>query len=198
MGGVSAILTAAGESTRMGRPKALLPWQGATLLEYQIACLTDGGAAEVVVVLGHEARAVAPFVKGSLARSVVNPDYLQGKTTSIKAGLRSIDPAADAILLLAVDQPRTAEIVSSVIEAHFAAGAVITSPRYQGRGGHPLIFPSSLKGELEAISEETEGLRKVFQAHRNQVTELVLDDPIVRLDLNTPEEYEEAKRLLSA
>ena len=198
MGGVSAILTAAGESTRMGRPKALLPWLGATLLEYQIACLADGGAAEVVVVLGHEAQAIAPLVKCPTARHVVNPHYLLGKTTSIKAGLRSIDSEADAILLLAVDQPRTAKIVSSVIAAHLRAEALITSPRYQGRGGHPLIFSASLRGELEAISEENQGLREVFRAHRDQVTELCMDDPIVRLDLNTPEEYAEAKRLLRA
>ena len=81
---VSAILTAAGESTRMGRPKALLPWHGTTLLEHQTACLIDAGAAEVVVVLGHQANAVVPQVKGPHVRHVLNPDYRLGKTTSIK------------------------------------------------------------------------------------------------------------------
>ena len=87
MPGISAILTAAGESRRMGRPKPLLPWRGTTLVEHQIDALFKGGVSEVVVVVGHEADAVAAQVSCTGARCAVNPDYLQGKTTSIKAGL---------------------------------------------------------------------------------------------------------------
>ena len=76
---VSAILTAAGESTRMGRPKALLPWRGAPLVEYQAASLLAGGASEVVVVLGHEHEAVAQHVEGESVRYVVNPTLSAGK-----------------------------------------------------------------------------------------------------------------------
>ena len=192
MAGVSAILTAAGESTRMGTPKPLLPWRGVTLVEYQVACLLDGGCDEVVVVLGHAADEVAPFVSGDGVRAVVNADYRLGKTTSIKAGLAHADPSASAILLLAVDQPRTAAIVGKVVRAHSDARALITSPRYQGRGGHPLVFSAQLKPELELITEENQGIREVFEAHRSDVLEVHLDDPMLRLDLNTPEAYEAA------
>ena len=177
----------------MGRPKPLLLWRGATLLESQIASLTEAGVAEIVVVLGHRADEVAPYVNGPLVRTVVNPDYRQGKTTSIKAGLRAIDGDAEAILLLAVDQPRTEAIVSRVLRAHRNGDALITSPRFQCHGGHPLVFSVSLKGELERISEGRQGIREVFEAHRGQVLEVELDDPLVRLDINTPEEYEEAR-----
>ncbi|MYC08109.1 MAG: nucleotidyltransferase family protein [Chloroflexi bacterium] len=194
MPGVSAILTAAGESRRMGRPKPLLAWRGTTLVEHQISALFDGGAAEVVVVVGHEADAVAAQVAHTGARCVPNPDYLQGKTTSIKSGLSAISADADAIMLLAVDQPRTASIVSAVVRAHIAGDALITSPRYEGHGGHPLIFAASLRGELSRITEERQGIREVFQAHRNSVQEYALDDPMIRLDLNTPEAYEAALR----
>ncbi len=192
MPGISAILTAAGESTRMGRPKPLLPWRGVTLVEHQVRCLLEAGASEVVVVLGHRADAVAPYVKGPRTRYVVNPDYRLGKTTSIKAGLRAISRDADGILLLAVDQPRTAQVISTIIKSHLENNALITSPRYQGRGGHPLVFSAVLRGELERISEERQGIREVFQAHREQVNEVEFDDPIVRLDLNDPRAYEEA------
>ena len=165
MPGISAILTAAGESRRMGRPKPLLPWRGVTLVEHQIGALFHGGVAEVVVVLGHEADAVAAQVANTPACSVLNPDYLQGKTTSIKAGLKAVSADADAILLLAVDQPRTASIVAEVVTAHVSGNALITSPRYQGHGGHPLIFAASLRDELARISEERQGIREVFQAH---------------------------------
>ena len=189
---ISAILTAAGESTRMGRPKPLLSWCGVPLVEYQTSSLIDAGAAEVVVVLGHRQEAVAPHISGPGVRYVVNPDYGHGKATSVKAGLRSADADADGILLLAVDQPRPPALVKAIIDAHLSSGALITAPRYRGRGGHPLVFSSRLRRELEAITEERQGVREVFQEHRSEVNELVVDDPIVRLDLNSPEAYEEA------
>lgn len=198
MGGISAILTAAGESSRMGRPKPLLPWQGTTLVRYQIDSLIEAGVAEVVVVLGHDAETVAGHLDRPEAGSVVNHDYRQGKTTSILAGLRAVRPDASGILLLAVDQPRTRDIIATVIKAHVEGNALLTSPWYEGRGGHPLIFSSGLRGELESISEEQQGIREVFQAHRREVNVVEIDDPLVTLDINTPEDYEEAKRQFSA
>lgn len=176
----------------MGRPKPLLPWRGATLVEHQIRALFDGGVSEVVVVVGHDADAVAAQVSCTRARCVVNPYYLQGKTTSIKAGLRAVSADTDAILLLAVDQPRTDAIVSAVVQAHVSGDYLITSPRYKGHGGHPLIFAATLRGELARISEEKKGIREVFQAHRDSVQEYILNDPMIRLDLNTPDAYETA------
>ncbi len=106
MSGVSAVLLAAGESTRMGTLKALLPWQGSTLVEYQVDSLLRAGVTEVVVVVGHRAAEVEAAVGGREGVvAVVNPDYRQGKTTSIKAGLRSVSPDAGAVLILAVDEP---------------------------------------------------------------------------------------------
>ena len=186
---VSAILTAAGESSRMGRPKALLPWQGLTLVEYQAASLLEGGASEVIVVLGHEHDTIAPHVKGDGVRYVVNPQYAIGKTTSIKAGLRELGQEATDIMLLAVDQPRPPAMVARVVDSHLGAGALVTSPRYRGRGGHPLVFSAALRGELAAITEEGQGVRAVFRAHGGDVNEVHVDDPVIRLDLNTPEDY---------
>ena len=190
---IAAVLIAAGESTRMGRPKPLLPWHDVPLLEYQTASLLDGGTAEVVVVLGHKHETVATHVTGPGVRYVVNHQYRQGKTTSIKAGLKDVSPDAEGILLLAVDQPRPAEIISTVIDAHLHSGALITSPRYRGHGGHPLIFSHLLRGELGAISEEGQGIREVLQAHADEVNEVECDDPVVRLDLNSLKAYEEAR-----
>ena len=195
---VSAILTAAGESTRMGRPKPLLPWHGATLVEHGVRSLSEAGADEVVVVLGHEADEIAPLVDASGGRWVINPDYRRGRTTSIKAGLRAVSAEADVIVLLSVDQPRPSELIAAVLRAHLEGDAPITTPRYQGRGGHPLVFSSALKPELEAISEEGQGLREVFEAHRGEAREVQIEDPIVRLDLNTPEDYEDARRRYGA
>lgn len=177
----------------MGRPKALLPWHGAALVEYQAASLLEGGATEVVVVLGHEHESIAPYVAGEGVRYVVNSHYALGKTTSIKAGLRGLGTGVTDVMLLAVDQPRPPEVVARVVDSHLRSGALVTSPRYRGRGGHPLIFSAALRDELAAITEESQGVRAVFRAHAADVNEVHIDDPVIRLDLNTPEDYRRAR-----
>ena len=198
MPGVSAVLTAAGESTRMGRPKPLLPWRGTTLIEYQVDSLFQAGISQIVVVLGHESAAVARFVDERSTRRVVNESYRNGRTGSIKTGLAAVDTDADAVLFLGVDQPRTPDLIRQIVEAHTQRNALITSPRYQGRGGHPLVFSMSLREELASTSEENQGVREVFRRHHDEVNEVEIDDPMVRLDLNTPDDYEKARAIYDA
>ena len=176
----------------MGRPKPLLPWRGATLVDRQVETLLEGGASNVVVVLGHCADEVAPYVQKTGARYVINDRYREGRTSSIKAGLEAVPVDTRHVLVIGVDQPRTPEIVSRVIRAHVSAGGLLTSPRYRGRGGHPLMFSVRLLPELKLISEENHGLREVFERHRSEITQVQFDDPMVRLDLNTPEAYHTA------
>ncbi len=197
MAGISAILLAAGESTRMGRLKALLDWQGTTLLEWQVQTLLRAGASDVIVVLGHRPEEVGQYARGHHVRTVVNSQYKQGKTTSIKTGLKALSTKAKSILLLAVDQPRPLAIVKQVIQEHMAGNSLITAPRYQGHGGHPLALDISLKPELEAITEEKQGIREVMDGHRSEIRWIDVDTPIVRLDLNTPQDYEQAKSLFA-
>ena len=193
---VSAILTAAGESTRMGRPKPLLPWPACggdvPLIEYQVAQLRAAGAGQVIAVVGFAADLVAPIARAAGAVVVENPDYAAGKTTSIRAGLGAVDGRARAITLLAVDQPRPASIIRAVIEAHLAGGAAVTSPRHGGRGGHPIAFDARLAPELGEITEQGQGIREVIARHQGRSLRVEIDDPAVRLDLNTPGEYERA------
>lgn len=176
----------------MGRPKPLLPWSGSTLVQYQIRCLLDGGVNEIVVVLGHEAGAVARYVSGPTIRVVVNPNYRRGRSTSVKVGLQVMSSHAEAVLLLAVDQPSTPEIVSALITSHVKNKAQITAPNHADRGGHPLIFSAQLFDELATISEEHKGIREIFQRHRSTVNKVPIRDPMISLDLNTPEEYKKA------
>ena len=191
---VSAILTAAGESSRMGSPKPLLPWPSGrgdeiTLVEYQVSQLGCAGIDEIIVVLGHRAEEVQPFVRGAGVQCVLNPDYRRGKTTSIRAGLSKIDSCAETVMLLAVDQPRPAAIIRRVLETHRLSGAAVTSPLHSGRGGHPIAFDSVLVPELREITEEGQGIREVIGRHLPRVRRVAIEDPAVRLDLNTPEDY---------
>ncbi len=185
----------------MGSAKPLLPWFGATLVERQVEALLQAGVDIVCVVTGHHGSEVADAVGGSALftnavlngdRRIViahNPRYKEGKTTSIKAGLAAIPPRLGTIAILAVDQPRPSHVTRRVLESHAASGRPATSPRFDGHGGHPLVFDAALMAELEAVSEEKEGLREVMRRHAQEINWVPFDDPVVRLDLNTPEAY---------
>ena len=190
----AAILLAAGESRRMGQLKALLPWQGTSLLRHQVNTLLSAGVDQVVVVLGHRADELSPFLEGMQQVTWrINPDYLQGKTTSIKAGLGVLDARSIAtILMLNVDQPRNAHTIRSLLDQHRASGGLITIPEYQGKGGHPIFVDASLLEELTNIDEATFGVKAVVRKHREDTTRVPMDHPEVLWDLNTPDQYHEA------
>ncbi|MCZ6536251.1 MAG: nucleotidyltransferase family protein [Chloroflexi bacterium] len=194
MGSVVALLLTAGESTRMGDLKALLPWQGASLLSYQVSTLQQAGINPIVVVLGHRAQELEsqlPAAPG--VRQVHNPNYLKGKTTSIKAGLNALQPhEIDAVLVLNVDQPRTATTIKSIVDEHHRHTPLITIPTYRGKGGHPVILSSTLLDELMGISEESLGLKAVVHKHRKETHFVEMDSDEVLLDLNLEEDYRRA------
>ncbi len=194
MPGACAILLAAGESSRMGQLKALLPWRGQTLLEHQVFALREGGADRVIVVLGHRAGELSPLLDGMDGVSwTLNPDYLQGKTTSIKAGLAVLDPdAVNDILLLNVDQPRSPEDVACVLNTHQSHEYSVTVPEHNGKGGHPIVLSATLLPELREINEESQGIKAVVRRHPESVNRIPLDNPEILLDLNTPEQYRAA------
>jgi molybdenum cofactor cytidylyltransferase len=177
----------------MGTLKPLLDWFGAPLVQRQIESLKAGGVDEIYVVTGNRAYEVQEAVRGEGVQSVINPHYREGKSTSIKAGLAALPKSTTTIMLLAVDQPRPAWLIEKMLASHLETDALISCPRYDGHGGHPLIFDGTLRQELDAISEESQGVRKVMKAHADEVNWVPIDSAIVRLDMNTPEAYEAAK-----
>ncbi len=194
MGEAVAILLAAGESRRMGQLKALLPWQGDTLLGCQVSSLLQAGISQVVVVLGHKQDRLLPLLEGQdRVFPVFNPDYQAGKTTSIKTGLRAPQAAdAQTLVLLNVDQPRTSETISTLLSKHESSDCLITIPVFQGKGGHPIILDYSLLPELLEIAEASQGIRAVVRKHEERMQRVEMDTPEVLWDLNTPEQYQAA------
>ena len=197
MGNIAAILLAAGESTRMGQLKALLPWQGLPLVEYQVSNLRDSGVTRLIVVVGHRKEDLEPYLAERPGlETIFNPDYMQGKSTSLKAGLRALVDLPDVgILILNVDQPRSSDVISRVTAEHAKTSCLITIPCYNGRGGHPVVLSPSLMPELLEISEDSMGLKSVVRRHEHEVHCPELDTPEVLLDLNTPDDYRLALEL---
>ena len=193
----------------MGQLKALLDWQGRPLIIHQIVALREAGADEVVVVLGHRADELQARIGANRdvyhlggVRCVINEDYAQGKTTSIKTGLWALGPSANpdaAIIMLNVDQPRSARIIERTLHAHRDGDAsLITIPTYHGKGGHPIVVSRSLYSELIAIDEKTQGMRAVTERHRDATQRVELGAAELLWDVNTPEQYRAAVRELEA
>ncbi len=191
--GAEAILLAAGESSRMGKPKALLDWFGTPLVVAQSNSLLNGGAKRITVVTGAHHDLIRQVVSDKPDVSVINnPNWTSGKTTSIKAGLSALSDECDTIILLAVDQPRPSWVVERALKSHLQSGCLVTSPRYSGHGGHPLLFDISILDQLKNISEEREGVREVMKRYEDEMNRAYFDNPVIRLDLNTPTDYEAA------
>ncbi len=192
---IAAILLAGGESSRMGAAKPLLEWGGKTLIEYQIAQLSEPPVDRLVVVLGHRADEVLPYVRGSGPDVVVviNEQYAEGRASSLRLGAAALSDDTTAVLVLSVDQPRPHDVIARLVDAHRRSGSLITVPTYEEKRGHPPLLDGSLLPELREVNEATQGLRAVIGRHAVDVNELPFETPAVLLDLNRPQEYQKAR-----
>jgi molybdenum cofactor cytidylyltransferase len=186
---IAAILLAAGESTRMGQSKPLLPYDNTTLVEHLADELVRSRADEVIVVLGHEAERARSVLKGHPVRIVVNECYRDGMLSSVRCGLRALSPEVETVALAPVDQPGlTHMLVDAVLEARRESGKGIAVPLYGGRRGHPLVFAARYIPEILSDFDET-GLRGLLPRHADDLLEVGVNDPAVLHDADTPEDY---------
>ena len=192
---LSSIVLAAGFSSRMGRPKALLNWGGDPLIAYHIRQLREAGADEVIVVLGHRGDEVQRGMRGlSLdCRVMFNSRFQLGRASSLRIGAKAVSRDADAIVITSVDQPRPADFVRNLAVAYQPDRAGIR-PVHNGHHGHPIVLAGSLREELMAATEESDGLLAVVRAHETELDELPTNDDLLSLDINTPDDYQAALR----
>lgn len=191
-----AILLAAGASTRMGRPKALLPWSGKQLLGHQVDELLAGRIQRVVVVLGARSEMLADDPRlfaqkqRGCARVVVNTQWALGKCGSIRMGAEALADGVTDVVVLAVDQPTRAEVLEALMGAHEKVDAHCTVPLYNGRRGHPVLLSARYTSALTRLSEENQGMRALVVGLEQQglVHELPLRAPCVRWDVNRPDD----------
>ena len=188
---VTAVLLAAGLSTRMnGGFKQLMPYRGRTIVEACVETLLASTADETLVVLGHRADEVAAAISRFHVRTVLNPDYERGMSTSVVAGLRAVGLDADAMLVALVDQPHVpVAVFDAVMDAYRESGALIVVPTIAGDTGHPVIFDTRLRDEILAV-DPAKGLRSVTYAHRAETLRVPVDSVGVLDDIDTPDDYE--------
>lgn len=195
---VAAVLLAAGESTRMGESKALLPWIGGEpLVAYHVRALHKAGYAPIVVVVGHDAERVVEALPDDVeVLALYNSRYQQGRTSSIVTGVLELaDPSTDGLLLISVDQPRSVTMLRQLREAWEAERPFLAIPSLDRKAGHPPLFNGGMIPELLQVTEEQEGLRQVMQDFADQRFFVNVDDPLTLTNLNTREEYEAALKI---
>jgi molybdenum cofactor cytidylyltransferase len=183
----SAIL-AAGESRRMGEPKALVSVQGLTFVEYLFAATRLPRVGITRIILGAHAAEISAKLKFDPAMIVVNPDWPSGQLSSIHAAIRSL-PAdtTDGIILCPVDHPLVSRHLISALIAQFdSSRKAIALPTYRGKRGHPVIFRATLYDELLAASPGV-GARQVVWAHSQEIQEVPTEEEGVVLNFNDPE-----------
>ncbi|HXN27858.1 MAG TPA: nucleotidyltransferase family protein [Candidatus Acidoferrales bacterium] len=190
---LAAAILAAGESKRMGQPKALVPFQGSTFVDHLIAATRHPLVGITRVVLGAGAEGIRASLMVDASWIVVNADWPTGQLSSIHAAIRSMPAGAtEGILVCPVDHPLiSAHLVGQLIAAFDAGGKLIVLPRHRGRRGHPVLFSAALYEELLAAPLAV-GARQVVWNHAAEVMEVETEEEGVILNLNDPETVRKA------
>ncbi len=189
---ISAIILAAGEGKRIGTTKALLNWGNENLINYQINSLSHKSITEKIVVIGSESEKVKKAILRNEIKIAENNDYLSGKTSSIKKGISYIGNDQNDILLIAVDQPRTEDLINKVVNFHITnpLDKKISMPYKEGHGGHPIIFSNFFLNDLSKIKEESFGIREIIKYNPESIIRFKTTDVSSNIDINTSEDYE--------
>jgi len=193
---IAGLILAAGESSRMGRDKALLNYRGRTFLENILNTLHEAGIERVVVVLGHHAEAIRQSSDLRTAQVVVNHDYRLGQTSSLQAGLRALEEnEPDGMILCLVDHPAiTANTVQQLIQNFKSTGKPVIIPEIHGKHGHPILVRRELFNELRALGPD-EGANTVIRKYRDRTKFVAVADSGILLDVDDPEAYRQLTTL---
>jgi molybdenum cofactor cytidylyltransferase len=189
---VVGIILAAGASSRMGRPKALLPIGQDSFVTRVCRTLLEAGVDDLVVVAGPEHAAVAEAVRvaGLTVRVVGNPRRDDGQLSSVLAGLAVADrPGVDAVLVHLVDAPLVRpETARAVLDAFRRTHAPVVRPEAGGRHGHPVLFSRRVFDDLRR-ADPAVGAKAVVRAHAADACDVPVDDEGACQDIDTPEDY---------
>ncbi len=186
---IEAIILAAGDSRRMGFPKALLPLGNGVFITRILDTLETVGLTEPIIVLGRHSPLIEPRIVGRRIRTVINQFPDLGQISSVQLAIRNLGADCDGCLVWPVDQPAIpASVVANLIDLFFDSGALIAYPTCRQTKGHPVIFRRSLFWELLHCPAEY-GARSVVARHLGDTTELPTDEISTITDIDTPEDY---------
>jgi len=187
---ISAIVLAAGLSTRMGQPKMVMPWGKTTVIGQVVSSLSSAGIEPVIVVTGRAKGEVEEALQGSGALFALNPNYANGEMLcSIQTGIQVLPPIIDAFLLVLGDQPQIEiAVIQQLITQYIKKRSPLVVPSYQMHRGHPWLVDHSLWGELIRM-KPPETMRDFLNRHPQEIDYVNVDSDSILRDLDTPEDY---------
>ena len=189
---ISGILLAAGRSQRMGQPKLLLPWGSVPLVRHVAEIALRSKLGELIVVTGHRAEHVQAALDGLVLTIVHNAAFLDGQSTSVRAGVDAVVAETEAIVILLADQPLLQpSTIDAVIDVYRVERPLVVAPRYNGQRGNPVLFDRSLFPSLHALTGD-QGARSVLLEHIDQIRFVDVADEGVVIDVDTPVAYQHA------
>jgi molybdenum cofactor cytidylyltransferase len=182
---IAAIILSAGKSERMGSPKALLQYRGQSFLATILAEVASARIMPVIVVAGHHYDEISQAFPN--VQIVFNPNYEQGMSTSVQAGIRALPAGLAGVAIFLVDHPLVDRQAIELLVARLNPGHIIV-PVHDGRRGHPVIFAADLFGEILSLSPD-QGLNTVVRRQPERVVEVLVQNAGVLRDIDTPEQF---------
>jgi molybdenum cofactor cytidylyltransferase len=188
---VSGIILAAGKSTRMGSPKALLKIGDKSFAQHIVATLIASRVLDIVLVLGADAEPIQNQLNWFEGKPVINKEWEKGQLSSVLLGLRAVERQdLHGVLIWPVDRPLVSRhVVVGMLHQFWTKHKQIVVPIYKGRRGHPVLFGKDLFHDLESAPMEV-GARKVLQDHPNDVLEYQTEEEGIVINIDSPEDYQ--------
>lgn len=187
---ISGVVLAAGQSSRIGGTKQLLAFRDSTLLGQVIANARGSLLDEIIVVLGHDAAEIQNQVDFAGVKVVLNDNYKNGQSSSLKMGLNNVSNRSHAAMFLLGDQPLVDEcVINKVIRAYQESLSPIVIPVFAGRRGNPVVIGRELFGELAVAAKGDAGARVLFNHHAGVIHHVEMDSSFIHADVDTVEDY---------
>jgi molybdenum cofactor cytidylyltransferase len=192
---IAGLVLAGGRSSRMApRNKLLETVGGEPMVRHVAAKALAGGAQPVIVVTGHEAAAVTAALGGLDVTIAANPDYADGLSTSLRAGLRALPACIDGALILLGDMPDIETSVLTALMAAFTGPAAICLPVRHGRRGNPVLWGSAHFAEMMQLTGDS-GAKPLMARHETHLIEVEVATDSIFEDVDAPEDLARLKRL---
>ncbi|MFB7641516.1 nucleotidyltransferase family protein [Peribacillus butanolivorans] len=195
---VGAVILAAGMSTRMGKPKLLLPLNGQPLFKYALKATVDVSLQPIVLIAGHYIEEIRHYTHDLEGIEIIyNQNYANGMASSLKLGIQAVKKDVDAVMVFLADQPLVSKSIVQILIDHYKAhkheGIRIVRSKYKEDLGHPILFDAELFNEFDSIDGD-QGGKEIIKKYTQLTKVISFDNQMWGMDVDTPEDYLKMKK----